>query len=82
MRDLQVAHKPPSERVTFLMGELADRRRHESASRNSSAQAQGSPGSAAAGPGAGGSTGYAQMYVGALCDTLADPQFIALCTLS
>ena len=46
LHDLHRAHKPPSERVTFIMSELADRRRHESASRGASSHAQAASGPA------------------------------------
>ena len=77
LRDMHAAHKPASERVTFVMGELADRREHESASRGASGSAQAA--TSGSGPGSGGGgTGYAQMYVGALCDILSNVEFISV----
>ena len=58
VRDLHAAHVPASDRVTFLMSELADRRQHEAASRGASSSS--SPAAETSGASTGG-TGYAQM---------------------
>lgn len=82
---LHELHSPHAERIAFLHRELTDRRAHEFTSRGSSggggadAGAGGAGGGAGGGGGAAGGHGYAPMYVGALCDILASPEFVAIC---
>ena len=83
LRDLHASHTPPSERVTFLFGELSERRKHEAMSRSSLAagSADSGPGGVPGGAGGAGNggMGYAPMYVGLLCDIMADPEFVGTC---
>ena len=78
LRVMRAASAPSSECVTFLLGELADRREHESSSRGSSSASAAAAGGASAGTSAVGGMGYAQMYISALCNIMADPSFIKL----
>ena len=78
------SHTPPSERVAFLNRELGERRQHEAmVSRGSGSSSVGAVeaggGGGAGSGGASGGGGYAPMYVAALCDIIAHPDFVAIC---
>ena len=84
LTSLHASHTPPSERVAFLHRELGDRRQHEAmVGRGAGSSSVGAvDDGAGAGGGAGGTSGgggYASMYVAALCDIIAHPDFVAIC---
>ena len=84
LTSLHASHTPPSERVAFLYRELGERRQHEAmVGRGAGSSSVGAvDAGAGAGGGAGGASGgggYAPMYVAALCDIIAHPDFVAIC---
>ena len=84
LTSLHASHTPPSERVAFLYRELGERRQHEAmVGRGAGASSVGAVDSGAGtGGGTGGAAGgggYAPMYVSALCDIIAHPEFVAIC---
>ena len=84
LTSLHASHTPPSERVAFLYRELGERRQHEAMlGRGAGSSSVGAvDAGAGAGGGAGGASGgggYAPMYVAALCDIIAHPDFVAIC---